>query len=158
MISFKLINITFSILFVLITISFFILLIKYFNLKNKTKILNYEKLTYELEKNKFYTSIDLEKINKEIDEYIKTCLANYLFESGIILEDQIYISDNEMKDIIKSVSYDVITNMSDLYKSYFSLIYNIKYDNDEFDFNSIVFIRNKVKDQVINLVRAVNNK
>lgn len=111
---------------------------------------------FQLEKDKFYTSLDLKKINDAVDEYIKSNLELYMLNSGLSTQPNLYLSDNDIKKIIKEVTKEVIDNMSDVYRSYISLLHRVD-DMEDFDFGTIVFIRNKVRDQVILLAKDINS-
>ena len=127
------------------------------NISNK-KIESNNDLT-KLELNKFYCSLDLKKIDNDVNEYIKSSIENYMFESGLSLEDNLYLSDDIIKNIIKEVTYSCIKNMSDVYISYISLLFRVRYDEDgELSIDSISYIRNKVRDQVILMAKNINKQ
>ena len=112
---------------------------------------------FRLEKYKFYNSVDIEKINKYIDDYIKNSLDLYMFNTGRSLDPYLYLSDDDIKDIIKGTTYQVIHNMSDMYLSYISLLYRIEYDdNGDISIDTVSYIRNRVRDKVILMVSNIN--
>ena len=130
------------------------------DLNNTNKALQSKQIDeqFKLEKLKFYNSVDIEKINKCINDYIKDSLDLYMFNSGRSLDPYLYLSDDDIKDIIKGTTYQVIHNMSDMYLSYISLIYRIEFDeNGDISIDTISYIRNKVRDQVILMVSNIND-
>lgn len=130
------------------------------DLHNTNKALQSKQIDeqFKLEKLKFYNSVDIERINKYINDYIKDSLDLYMFNSGRSLDPYLYLSDDDIKDIIKGTTYQVIHNMSDMYLSYISLLYRIEFDeNGDISIDTISYIRNKVKDQVILMVSNIND-
>ena len=130
------------------------------DLHNANKALQSKQIDqqFKLEKLKFYNSVDIERINKYINDYIKDSLDLYMFNSGRSLDPYLYLSDDDIKDIIKGTTYQVIHNMSDMYLSYISLLYRIEFDeNGDISIDTISYIRNKVKDQVILMVSNIND-
>jgi len=131
------------------------------DLNNANKVIQSKQIDEQLklEKYKFYTSIDIKKINDIIDDYIKDSLDLYMFETNRSLQPYLYFSDDDIREIIKGTTYKAIENMSDLYLSYISLLHKTEFDdNGELTLDSISYIRNRVKDQVILMVSTIGER
>lgn len=118
---------------------------KYMDLKYKYKDLEIKNKKFEL-----FSTVDVEKINKYIDDYIEGYVNRYAINK-FIANNAIYIREQEQAEMIKSITKNIALDISELYIHYISLISSI--DNDE---DLIKFINQKVKYSVINFAANYN--
>ena len=141
--------IKFSIIPLVLIIGFILLL--YYGHKIIDKVLDVKREQILLDREKLYTTVDPDLVNKTIDDLIKSKIDKYLLDNGIVDESG-YITQDTIIKMIHDVSKDIYIHLSDLYKSYILLV--TKEVEDE---NTILkFIRDKVKYQVITIATEIN--
>lgn len=93
---------------------------KYETIKNKQ---------LENEKLKLYSTIDGKLVKEELIQLIRDYTARYMTKN--IMVNQIdFIKNDQMDEMVKEITKEVILEMSDLYLSYCKLLYNIDNEDD----------------------------
>ena len=142
-----------DILLIVITISTYIfifcitkfIVMPYFNKKN-------ELLEKDIKNkaNTFFSTIDIESVNKIITEYIQKYIDRYIVYK-FISNKKLYINEESTDTMIKDVTKNVMRDMSELYVFYFKLLYSI--DDTE---DLIRYVHDKVMIQTIDSVSSYN--
>lgn len=99
---------------------------------------------------RIYSTIDTKAVNEEIDNWIGSYLSDYIAKN-VTIQGADYIKKADIDKMLKEVLTAIITNMSDLYRWYISLMINI--DNED---RVIDFINNKLSLQIIAFVSKFN--
>ena len=139
----------FTIIPLLLTIIVVALII--FGHKFMNKLLDVKKDQLKLEREKMYINVDPELAHKTIDTLVKTKIDAYLIDNGIV-DNESYISNSMITEMITNITKDIYLHLSDLYKSYILML--TKEVEDEHTI--LKFIRDKVKYQVISTAVEIN--
>ena len=104
----------------------------------------------ENEKVKLYATIDPKLVREELNNLIKEYTARYMTKN--IMVNQIkFIKNDQMDEMTREITKQVILEMSDLYLTYCKLIYNIS-NEDEL----LTLIYKMVVDVVLDMVTRFN--
>ena len=112
------------------------------NKLSKTKF-NQKGFELELEKYKFFGSVDTDNIDKEIDKLVKKYFDYYIIYNFHV-HDKKYIKDEEIDKAVRDITKNIVVEMSELYIFYFRMLYNI---NSEDQLTAKVY--EKVTDSMI---------
>lgn len=118
------------------------------NKKDSTTTLKNKPLSADLQK--LYSTIDTKSVSDEIDNWIAGYLSDYIARN-ITLQGVEYVKAADTQKMLKEVSYNIISKMSNLYRWYISLLVNI--DNDD---NLIDFINARLSLQIIAFTSKFN--
>lgn len=142
-----------DILLIAITISTYIfifciakfIVMPYFNKKN-------ELLEKDVKNkaNTFFSTIDIESVNKLITEYIQKYIDRYIVYK-FISNKKLYIDEESTDTMIKDVTKNVMRDISELYVFYFKLLYSIENTED-----LIRYVHDKVMIQTVDSVSSYN--
>jgi hypothetical protein len=100
--------------------------------------------------NTFFSTIDIESVNKLITEYIQKYIDRYIVYK-FISNKKLYINEESTDTMIKDVTKNVMRDISELYVFYFKLLYSI--DDTE---DLIRYVHDKVMIQTIDSVSSYN--
>ena len=114
-----------DILIICITILICLGVITYFANKLITRKYNQRDFELELEKYKFFGSVDTKKVQEEIDNLINKYFAYYVLYN-IEAPGKKYIKEDEINQGIKDITKNIILEMSELYSFYFRMLYDIE--------------------------------
>lgn len=106
----------------------------------------------EHEKIKLYSTIDASAVKTELETLIRDYISRYMIKNIMINHIDI-IKNDQMDQMTKDVTKDVILNMSDMYLQYCKLLYNI---NNEDDLTNVIYYL--TVDIVLDVVTKFNNK
>ena len=90
---------------------------------------NQKEFELELEKYKFFGSVDTKKIQEEIDGLIEKYF-NYYILYNFIAHQKKYIKEDEMLKGVKDITKNIVIEMSELYTFYFKMLYNINNEDN----------------------------
>ena len=107
-----------------ITILIAVSLVTYISNKNITRKYNQREFELELEKYKFFGTIDTKKVQEELDALINKYFSYYVLYT-FVAHDKKYIKEDEINQGIKDITKNIILDMSELYSFYFRILYNI---------------------------------
>ena len=116
---------TINIIIISITILLSIGIIAYISNKNLIRKYNQKDFELELEKYKFFSSIDTKKIKEELDELINSYFSYYILYNYEAHQKK-YIKKDEMDKGIRDITKNIVIEMSELYSFYFRMLYNIE--------------------------------
>ena len=105
-------------------------------------------------KNKEYelfNSIDVDKINENINAYIEHYINRYILYK-FISQKVMYINSDDTETLIRDVTKNIVIDLSELYIYYIKLIYPITDDT-----SLITFIKNRVTNSSIEIVTSYNS-
>jgi hypothetical protein len=97
-----------------------------------------------------FNSISLEKVDKEIDEYIQRQVARYITYK-FVANRITFINSDDTELMIKDITKLIVVEASEVYTSYMKLLVSINTDEDY-----IRYVHNRVKNAVIETVSAFN--
>ena len=119
--------------------------------KNKqSKESENNKAEFPVELQKLYSTIDIDAVNTEIDKYIKSYLDDYIIRN-VTIQGSEYIKQSDIDIMLREVLFNIVSNISDLYKWYISLLINIDNEDDMID-----FIRNRLSLHIIAFTSKFN--
>lgn len=98
-----------------------------------------------------YMNFDPELAEKEIDKLIDKYLNKYVLENVIVKKID-YLQEPQVNIMISTLTHDICLDITELYIFYIKNICNINDDND-----LIKYIRNKVKEHVLDFINDFNN-
>lgn len=105
----------------------------------------------ENEKVKLYSTIDPKLVREELNALIREYTARYMTKN--IMVNQInFIKNDQMDEMVREITKEVILEMSDLYLTYCKLIYNI---SNEDELLEVVY--KLVVDVVLDMVTKFND-
>ena len=116
---------TINIIIISITILLSIGIIAYISNKNLIRKYNQKDFELELEKYKFFSSIDTKKVKEELDELINSYFSYYILYNYEAHQKK-YIKKDEMDKGIRDITKNIVIEMSELYSFYFRMLYNIE--------------------------------
>lgn len=116
---------TINIIIISITILLSIGIIAYISNKNLIRKYNQKDFELELEKYKFFSSIDTKKIKEELDGLINSYFSYYILYNYEAHQKK-YIKKDEMDKGIRDITKNIVIEMSELYSFYFRMLYNIE--------------------------------
>lgn len=98
------------------------------------KILNTKNKEIELEKLKILISIDPKLVKTELTNLIKDYTNRYMTKN-ILANQIIFIKNDQVEEMVKSIIKEVVLDLSPLYLEYCKLLYNV---NDEDDLIKVI--------------------
>ena len=105
----------------------------------------------ENEKVKLYSTIDPKLVREELNALIREYTARYMTKN--IMVNQInFIKNDQMDEMVREITKEVILEMSDLYLTYCKLIYNISNEDELLE-----VIYKLVVDVVLDMVTKFND-
>ena len=116
---------TINICIVCATVLLSVGIIVYFFNKLITRKYNQRDFELELEKYKFFGSVDTKKVQEELDNLINKYFAYYVLYNFEALNKN-YIKEDEMTQAIKDITKNIVIEMSELYSFYFKMLYDIE--------------------------------
>ena len=116
--------ITINICIICLTILISISAILYIANKNLKRKYNQKEFELELEKYKFFGSVDTKKIGEELDDMVKDYFGYYVLYH-FQAQGKKYIKEDEMRQGVKEITKSIIMDMSELYTFYFKMLYQI---------------------------------
>lgn len=118
--------------------------------KQGKKYLDLKRIDFENDKMELLLKIEPKNAEKEIDEYIKNKLNEYIVKNILINKIE-FIRKEQIDKMVRELDKEIILNISELYIFYIKLLTNIKDEND-----LLIFIDSKVKDHVLQFVTEYN--
>ena len=116
---------TINIIIISITILLSVGIITYISNKNLIRKYNQKDFELELEKYKFFSSIDTKKEKEELYELINSYFSYYILYNYEAHQKK-YIKKDEMDKGIRDITKNIVIEMSELYSFYFIMLYNIE--------------------------------
>lgn len=118
-------------------------------MKTRESELALKENTLALEREKFFSTLDVDSINSEIDKMIDKYINKYI-AYHFAREDR-YIGEKEAKDLIKDMTKKIYSDISPLYTFYISMDKNIESNED-----LLVYIRDAVQERALLHIAQIN--
>ena len=126
-------------------IPLFIILNKYIKIREIRKNKEITNKTYEL-----YSKLDPKLMDSELDEWIKKYINRYMIKNFIV-QNIDYIKKDQIDEMVRDITKELMIDISDLYLFYIKLLVNIQNDDD-----LLQFIYYKASDRILEVVTEYN--